>query len=777
MNTIFFITLILVCLHFNLRLYITTLLSLAFFLLIKCYFFAGAAFVFFVLFCIPLVRRYLLSKPILMFIKTLGVLPKISETEKTAIDAGTTWIEGEFFKVKPDIKKILNEPFEMLNEEEKQYLANEVEEICNSTTDWEIFENKDLPKHVWEKLKEKRVFGMIISKQYGGLDFSAPAQSAIVGKLASVSQVLAITTMVPNSLGPGELLLKYGTDKQKNYYLPRLANGTDIPCFGLTEPTAGSDAGSIKSNGILFKDATGRLKIRLNFEKRYITLGGIATVIGLAFKLEDPENLMPAGRKIGITCALLKGDLPGITRGRRHMPMHVPFINSPLWGKDVIIDVEDDVIGGESGLGEGWRMLMECLSVGRGISLPAVSGFASKFTTRITLMYASIRKQFGMPVAKFEAIEEVLARMIANTYTSEAIRIFTASAVKNGHKPAITNAIAKYHNTEISRKVVNDAMDVLGGAAICVGPNNLIAHAYMGLPVGITVEGANIMTRALLQFGQGLMRCHPFLYNEMTSIQANDLKMFDINFWCHVGSFFAKRARIFTLKIKSILCMPFCFSIEKKYSLKIERISARFGFFADLILLIYGGNFKIKEKLSGRFADVVSHLYIMSSTLRKFKASNFSKEEEPIVIYALEQSLQVIDKAMLEIYANLSNSRIVSKTIKMLFLLCPPMRESGIIKDKITYKIVHNVSTDKSLFENLFDNIFVSKNPSDRLNMLERNFKDITKAVEIIKKVKRSKVNYNTALQSNIITNEEFEFITKWEEVAEKIIQVDHFPL
>jgi acyl-CoA dehydrogenase len=781
MTVLLFIIVVLGLIHFNIKALFIGLFGVFFFAYNQSVLGITISIVFTILFCIPFFRKFILSAPILVFLKKLQVLPKISETEKTALDAGTTWVEGEFFKTIPNIKKILNEPFEGLTDEEKRFMENEVEEVCKMTEDFKIFQDKDLPVEVWQYLKEKKFFGMIIPKKYGGLDFSPIAQSAIVGKLGTRSQVLSITTMVPNSLGPGELLLKYGTEKQKNYYLPRLADGREIPCFGLTEPFAGSDAASIKSYGELFKGDDGKLKIRLNFEKRYITLGGIATVIGLAFQLRDPENLLPPGKKLGITCALLKGDLEGITRGRRHLPMYVPFINSPIWGKNVVISVEDDVIGGESGLGEGWRMLMECLSVGRGISLPAIASAAGKFSTQYTLMYSFIRKQFGLPIAKFEGIEEVLARMLANCFAIDAMRIFTASAVKNGQKPAITNAIVKYHATEMARKVTIDSMDVLGGAAICVGPSNMVAHVYMGIQVGITVEGANILTRSLLHFGQGLMRCHPFLYNEMTAIQEGNLSKFDANLWGHVGSFIAKRIRFITLSFKEalnkIINIFYKQSIVCKYSQKMERISAKFGFFADLVLLMYGGGFKVKEKLSGRFGDIVSNLYIMSAILRKFKANNCKKELEPIVEYALENCLNAIDKAMLEIYANLSHNAFMNRLIKFVFLLISPSREGKALKDKISYKTVKSVVENQDIFDDIFSHVFISKDKNDRANLVKECFEEHPKAYLIIKRLKGMKKKYEVALTEGLITKEEFEFITNWEQKTSKAIQVDDFPL
>jgi acyl-CoA dehydrogenase len=778
----FFLAIYLLCLlillHFNFFGIVVGCFTILYLLFLQFYTVALIVAVFSALFFIPFIRKYLISKPLLIILKKFNILPTISDTEKIALNAGTIWVEREFFKSRPQIKNILTEPFDEISKEERDFMENKVKTVCDMVSDFEVFENKDLPAEVWEYLKKNKFFGMIIPKSYGGLEFSANGQSAIVGKLGSRNQVISITTMVPNSLGPAELLLKYGTEKQKNYYLPRLADGREVPCFGLTEPFAGSDATSISSYGELFKDEDGTLKIKLNFEKRYITLGGIATIIGLAFQLKDPNNLLPKGAKTGITCALLKGDLPGIKKDRRHMPMHIPFINSPLHGKDVIISVEEDVIGGSSGLGEGWRMLMECLSVGRGISLPAIAAAAAKHSTKVTLMYSSLRKQFGVPVAKFEGIEEVLARMISNCYTIDAMRIFTATAVKNGHKPGIVNAIVKYHATEISRKVVNDGMDVLGGAAICVGPNNLIAHAYMGLPVAITVEGANIITRSLLQFGQGLIRCHPFIYNEMISIQNNDLKTFDVNFWGHAGSFIVKRVRAGTLRLVHFIknLLPIKTSLTSTYILKMNLISARFGFFADLVLLLYGGSFKIREKLSGRFGDVVSNLYIMSSILRKYEFDN-DANFKAIAEYSLEDCLSKIDKAMNEIYANLFHNSFVYSLIKVIFLLKKPSNLAKPVNDKISHEIVKVAVSNDKIFENLFSNTFNSQDENDRLYNLKKCFNNSNKAHIIIKKVKKAKMDYQSAMQSKLITKEDYDFIVTWEEEVKKIVQVDDFPL
>ncbi|HHO65107.1 MAG TPA: acyl-CoA dehydrogenase, partial [Epsilonproteobacteria bacterium] len=434
------------------------------------------------LFLFPPLRRELVTQPLFELIASKGLLPKISDTEKTALRAGDVWIEGELFSGKPDFAKIFAHPYPTLTPKEKAFLENEVEEVCAMTSDWEVFQDRDLPESVWAYLKEKRFFGMIIPEEHGGLGFSAYGHSCVIEKLATHSQVLAITVMVPNSLGPAELLLHYGTPKQQQYFLPRLADGREIPCFALTEPEAGSDAASIRSEGVLFKDENGEIKIRLNFEKRYITLSAIATVIGLAFVLKDPQNLLGRGKEIGITCALVDANTPGVDQSRRHDPLGVPFVNAPLIGKDVIISIED-VIGGEAGLGEGWRMLMESLAVGRGISLPSTSTGGSKLASYVASTYAVVRYQFGLSIAKFEGIAEVLGRIGARTYMLDAAKTFTLGAINSGAKPAVANAIMKYEATEIFRANILDAMDIQGGAAIIRGPRNLLAHPYFGTPV------------------------------------------------------------------------------------------------------------------------------------------------------------------------------------------------------------------------------------------------------------------------------------------------------
>ena len=461
-----------------------------------------------ILLVFPNLRQKILTPIIISLIKNLGLLPKISQTEKIALTSGTTWVDGELFSGNPDFKKIMEMSYPKLTTEEQNFIDNEVEELCKICVDYQVQIMRDLPPEVWQFLRDKKFFGMIIPKSYGGLGFSAFAHSCVIEKLASRSVPLAITAMVPNSLGPAELLLHYGTKSQQDYYLPRLADGRELPCFALTEPTAGSDATSIQSNGVIFKNENGDIKIRLNWKKRYITLGAYATVIGVAFQLRDPDKILSENSEIGITCALIPNNTAGVVQGRRHDPLATPFVNSPLNGNDVIIGL-DSIIGEKDGLGKGWKMLMECLSAGRGISLPSTSSGGSKLATRVVTAYSMVREQFGTSIAKFEGIEEVLARIASRTYALDAMRAFTAGSVDSGAKPAVISAIAKYHSTEIFRQNINDAMDICAGGAIIRGPRNILANAYFSTPISITVEGSNIMTRSLIHFGQGAIMSHP----------------------------------------------------------------------------------------------------------------------------------------------------------------------------------------------------------------------------------------------------------------------------
>lgn len=724
----------------------------------------------------PLIRKHLISKWILKIIRKKNLLPQISQTEEVALNAGNIWVESEFFTGKPNFSRILKEPYSEISDEEQKFLNNEVEELCNLTSDQQIHELQDIPSQAWEFIRKKKFFAMIIPKSYGGLEFSPIAQSKIVAKLATRSQVLAITVMVPNSLGPAELLLKYGTSSQKSHYIPRLASGEDVPCFALTEPTAGSDASSIKSNGEVFRGEDGRLKVRVNFEKRYITLGGVATLIGLAFKLNDPRNLLPTGVETGITCALLKGDVTGLKRGRRHKPMGVPFINSPLWGENVILDIENDIIGGTNGVGKGWKMLMECLAVGRGISLPATSYGGCLLSSYVSLFHSTARKQFGLPLIKFEAIAEKLADSFAKTYSVDAMRTFVASAVGVGHTPSVANAIVKYHATEHSRDVISHGMDILAGNAICMGEKNLLANLYLASPIGVTVEGANVLTRSLLQFGQGIMRCHPFLLNEVKAIQENNLNAFDSNFWSHVYAFASNWARTLLLTLTSgKFSRPLPATVVQKYNAKLNYASSRFALLSDYALIKYGGSLKRKEFLSSRFADISSNMFLITSVLKKFTSHKFATKEQAVVEYICDKYFFQIEEAFNQIAGNISRCNPLASIIALAGGFSRKRIIKNSIKQKTIEKIVKYYSEEETLTK---EEIFIPLNENEQLFKLFSIFTQSKTIAIIEKKVKEGKyATPQSAMQAGAISTQELEELLEYQALCLDVIQVDNFPL
>ena len=605
------------------------------------------------LFVVRPLRRTLFTAPLMSLISRLGLLPAISDTEQIAIKAGTVWVEGELFSGKPDWRELLEAPYPRLNEEEQAFLDGPVDELCAMVDEWQVWVDRDFPDQAWELIRREKLFGMIIPRAYGGCGFSAMANSAVVQKVQSRCNPLSTTVMVPNSLGPAELLIHYGTKEQQDHYLPRLADATDIPAFALTEPGAGSDAGAISANGVLFRNDDGDIMIRMNWQKRYITLAAIANVLGIAFKLRDPDNLLGKGTDLGITCALIPSDTPGIVRNRRHDPLTVPFVNAPFEGHDVIVPL-DVIIGGEEGTGRGWQMLMESLAAGRGISLPASAVGSSKRIFLVASAHAAVRRQFGLPIGKFEGIEEPLARIGGFTYLMDASRIYTLGSIDQGAAPAVVTAMVKYHHTELGRKVVMDGMDILGGNAISCGPRNLIAPVYMSNPIAITVEGANILTRTLMIFGQGAIRCHPWAYKEISAVQQKDLKGFDRAFWGHVGHVVrnAMRSQVLALT-RGHAARVRVRGRAKRYVRRLTWASASFAFLADVAMGTLGGNLKRKEKITGRFADIFSWMYLGAATIRRFEAEGRRKEDEPYFRWSMEYALHQIQLGFEGLLANL----------------------------------------------------------------------------------------------------------------------------
>ncbi|HZP65273.1 MAG TPA: acyl-CoA dehydrogenase [Rudaea sp.] len=589
---------------------------------------------------LPDFRRKQITAPLLAVYQK--ITPQLSDTERVALEAGSVGFEGELFTGKPDWKKLLRQPAPQLSTEEQAFLDGPCEELCAMINDWEItHERADLPPDVWEYLKKHKFFGMIIPREYGGLQFSAYAHSAVLQKLASVSATLASTVGVPNSLGPAELLLHYGTKEQKDHYLPRLADGREIPCFALTGPFAGSDATSIPDYGVVCKgewNGANVLGVRLTFDKRYITLAPVATVIGLAFQLHDPDKLLGDEEHRGITLALLPRDTKGLEIGRRHFPLNVPFQNGPVRGKDVFVPLAQ-LIGGPDMAGHGWRMLVECLSVGRSITLPSNTSGGVRAGAIATGAYARMRKQFGMAIGRFEGVEEALARIGGYTYAITALSRSTAAAVDRGEKPSVPSAIAKYHCTELAREVAKDVMDVHGGKGVILGPKNYAGRGWQGAPIAVTVEGANIMTRSLMIFGQGAIRCHPFVLKELQATQIEDystrLRVFDRLLFQHIGFAISNAARSFVLGLThaGIGSAP-GEKYTRRYYRKLNRYSAALALVADTSMLLLGGKLKFKERISARLGDVLSNLYMASAMLKRYEDDGRPLADRPLLAWA-----------------------------------------------------------------------------------------------------------------------------------------------
>src|SRR5450631_763809 len=604
-----------------------------------------------------------------------GVLPSLSDTEREAIEAGDVWWDADLFTGNPDWAKLLAEAPAKLSPEEQAFLDGPVEQLCAMLDDWKVnWELRDLPPEAWDFLKAHKFFAMIIPKQYGGLGFSAYAHSEVVRKLSSHSITAAVTAMVPNSLGPGELLLQFGTKDQQNYWLPRLADGLEIPCFGLTSPEAGSDAASMIDSGVVCRgtfNGQDVLGIRLNWHKRYITLGPVATVLGLAFKLRDPDHLLGANEDIGITVALVPTHLPGVEIGRRHFPALNVFQNGPNWGRDVFLPM-DHVIGGVEQVGKGWKMLMSALAAGRGISLPSLSAAGAAYAAHTTGAYARIREQFHISIGKFEAIQERLGRLASTAYLVDGARRMTCAALDAGHKPAVVTAIMKSQATERLRISVNDAMDVHGGKAIMEGPQNYLGSLYRAVPIGITVEGANIVTRSLIQFGQGAIRSHPYILKEMLALEDDDhvrgLDAFDRAFWAHVGHAILNALRAWgrgwTLGYAAPA--PPAGATTDHYR-QLSRYSAAFALAVDMALLTLGGNLKRREMISARFGDVLSELYLLSAALKRWNEEGRQPADLPLVQWCMAQGFATIEMRLDEIIANFPN-RPVAWMLRFLLL-------------------------------------------------------------------------------------------------------------
>lgn len=690
----------------------------------------------FTIFSVARLRFLFFSQPLFNYLKKS--LPPISETEQVVLDAGDKWIETDLFCGTVNWQKILSDKAVALTTEEQSFLDNEVETVCKMVSEWEIYEQSFLPDKVWDYIKQQGFWALVIPKEYGGKEFSALAHSTIITKLASRSISVAISVMIPNSVGPAELIIHYGTEEQKQHYLPKLAKGEEIPCFALTSPKAGSDASSISDEGIVCQQSfQGKetLGILLSWDKRYITLAPIATLLGLAFKLKDPQHLLGEKTELGITLALVPTSLPGIDIGKRHRPMDLGFLNGPTSGEDVFIPI-DYVIGGRSMVGNGWQMLMECLAMGRSLSLPALSAGISQQCYRMTAAYTRIRKQFATPICQFEGVKKRLARIGAYTYMLEAIRVSTINAVSQGIRPSIVSAIVKYHSTEIARIVVNDAMDIHGGRGIQYGSNNYLGLVYQALPILITVEGANLLTRNLIIFGQGALRCHPFIRDEIKTAHENNkdgIIKFDALLSRHINYQLSNMAKCFAYGISSGLLVRTSYRGElTQFYAQLTRMSTALAITADLTMAIMGGSLKRKEQISARLGDVLSYLYLSTAVLKYFHQREQPPAELPYVRWCLQTCLYQIQNAFTGLFANFPSKFLG----KLLYRLVFPF---GGHLDKPTDKQYFNISqsmvADLQLRDQITPYCFSSKDSTDALGKIEIAFQQTLKTEAIEKKL------------------------------------------
>ncbi len=740
-------------------------------------------------FSIPEVRMKLVSKPALKIIRK--ILPPISETEQVAIDAGTVWWDGEIFSGKPNWNKLLSAPVPTLTKEEQAFLDGPVEELCQMSDAWSI--NHDwniIPDHIVKFVCDNGFLGMIIDKKYGGLEFSAVAQSQVLLKLTNTGGGITYLVGVPNSLGPGELLIKYGTEEQKNHYLPRLAKGKEIPCFALTGPTAGSDATSIPDTGVVCMgewEGEEVLGIKLNFSKRYITLAPIASLIGLAFQLQDPDGLIGDTKDYGITCALIPRTTPNLEIGRRHLPVGDAFLNGPIKGEDLFVPL-DTIIGGQEMAGKGWMMLVNCLSVGRAITLPTTAVAASKRCALGTSAYANLRKQFGVSISKFEGIEKSLARIAGLSYIIDSARIQTVQSIVDGQKPSVASAILKYHCTEMARQCLIDAMDIHGGKAVMKGPKNYLASTYESIPVAITVEGANILTRNLMIFGQGAIRSHPFVLKEMELAVAEDnnetLEAFDETLTGHLGFGVSNFARSFVLGLglpvgdsptESSQCNP--------YYRHINRLSSVFALTADVSMLTLGAKLKFKENLSARLGDLLSTLFLASMVLKNHKDNNYARDEWPIVQWSLDHLFHEFQIAFDELMLNFPN-RVVAGVIKTAAF--PIGKRFKAPLDSLEKEVVAIISQDSGARQRLTDGPYTTIGENNPLAEVNQVFLESLE-LKPLQQTLRAAIKDGTlpkvggealikaGLKAKVISKKEATALAKFEARLMDIINVDDF--
>jgi acyl-CoA dehydrogenase len=736
-------------------------------------------------------RRLLISDPVLRVFRR--VMPPMSQTEADAINAGTVWWDGELFSGRPNWNELVSLPKPRLSAEEQAFLDGETEELCRMADDWSTYATNDLSPQAWQYIKDKGFLGMIIPKEYGGKGFSAYAHSQVVTKLSTRCSAAAVSVMVPNSLGPAELLLHYGTEQQKRHYLPRLGKGLEIPCFALTNPHAGSDAAAIPDHGVVCKgpwEGKEVVGMRVTWDKRYITLGPVATLLGLAFRLHDPDHLLGEKEDIGITCALVPTNHPGVHIGRRHFPLNATFQNGPNWGKDVFMPL-DWIIGGPAMAGQGWRMLMESLAAGRSISLPSSNVGMSKLAVRATGAYARVRSQFKTPIGKFEGIEEPLTRMGANLYLMDAARRMTAVGIDLGEKPSVISAIVKYHVTERNRQVVNDAMDIQGGKGICLGPNNFMGRAYQQIPISITVEGANILTRSLIIFGQGAIRGHPYVLKEMVAAREPDRakasQEFDRALWGHVRFTLtnAVRSLIMGLTGSHWVTVPLNAAPEnRRYFQQLTRFSAMFAFLSDVSMLVLGGGLKRREKLSARLGDILSLMYLVSAALKRYEDEGRQKADKPLLDWAVWDAMFRAQNAFEGVISNYPSRAIAWLLRRILF---PLGRPYVVPSDRLGHEVAKLLIEPSASRDRLTAGMYVTKGETDIIGKLEaaldaaiaaeaieRKLREAQKAGQIAGETADALVKAGVA--AGLLTADEHAQLARAARLRDEVIRVDDFP-
>ncbi len=744
---------------------------------------------FIITFTVPPLRRQLITAPI--FALYQRVKPTLSSTEKEALTIGTVGWEGELFSGMPQWQKFQSYTAPQLSAEEAAFLAGPVEQLCQMIDNWDISHHRfNLPPEVWQFIKEQGFFSLIIPKQYGGKQFSAFGHSAVIAKIAGRSTATATVVAVPNSLGPAELLLEYGTEEQKSYYLPRLATGEEIPCFALTSPEAGSDAGSMPDHGVVCHGewhGEEVLGIRLHWDKRYITLAPVATLLGLAFKLYDPDGLLGEQKSLGITCALIPVNTPGIRIGRRHYPLNSAFPNGPTQGDDVFVPLSA-IIGGPEMAGKGWHMLIERLSVGRAVTLPSMSAGGAKVAAFTTGAYAAIRKQFNIAIGHFEGVEEALTAIAGETYIIDAVRQFSVAAIDRGERPAVPSAISKYHSTELARVVANHAMDVHGGKGICMGPRNYIAQAYEEAPIAITVEGANILTRCMIIFGQGVMRCHPYLLAELTAAlqpdRARGLQAFDKALFGHLGFIISNKSRSFFLALTQgrLSAVPVD-GPTKPYYQQINRFSAAFAFAADMVVLTLGSEFKRREHLSARLGDVLSMLYLTSAVLKRFEQQGALAEDMPLVDWACQTLFFKLEQAFLGILANLPHRWLAVALRLVVFPLGCRCRQPT---DKLNNQVASLILTPTASRERLTEGTYTTPVANNYVGLINIALHKVLAAEPAEKKLHNAEregiisgntraEKINAAFAANVLAEEEVELLKQADKARKEIIAVDDF--